>query len=72
MMTESEEFWELADRIAAVMTDAPVTPSTLGRKAHVTTPQAAEVLRWMVRNHYVTTVGNGSWARYRVRRFGEP
>lgn len=69
-MTDDEIF-DAADKIEAVLSDTPMTPSAIGRKVKMTTGAVGRVLAWMVRENYVIAVGNGGWTKYRARRFGE-
>jgi hypothetical protein len=68
----SEPDYEMLDKVYDVLsTDTFESPSTIARRAHVTTHQASQALRWLVANNMCTAAGNGSWTKFRMRRFGE-
>ena len=66
-----ELIYDYVDAIAPHLTETPQSPSVLARKAKIATVHAGYALRWMARNNYAVAVGNGSWTKYRTRRFGE-
>ena len=74
MSTPADIPWLIETYVDAIephVTDEPQSPSKLARKAKIATVHAGLALRWMADNDYVIVVGHGSWAKYRIRQFGE-
>lgn len=71
-MTESEiaDLFARVDAVYDVLTDTPEPPSTIARRAHLTTAQTYEALRWLEGNEMLLATGNGAWRKYRTRPFG--
>ena len=59
------------DAVGLVLTDVPMPPSKIARKAKLDYWAAYRALQWMVAHQFAVAVGNGSWTKYRNRRFGE-
>ena len=71
---QSDEVYDWADAIELMMESDPRkdgwTPSAAARKTGLDTAQADEALRWMAREGYVHTSGNGCWTHYFPRHQG--
>lgn len=67
----SEPTDDVLDAVADALTDEPLPPSVIARKAKVTTYQAFSALEWLLQAQMCVAIGNGAWRRYRNRRFGE-
>jgi hypothetical protein len=69
--TLSDADWSAIEAVTAVLTSVSETPSTIARRAHLTTHEAAAALQRLVALNEATRDGNGTRTRYRTRQFGE-
>jgi hypothetical protein len=75
-MSANEPIDAVLDAVAEALSDQPASPSRIARKAStadakISTTDAHAALRWLVEHQMAVAVGNGAWANYRERRFGE-
>jgi hypothetical protein len=71
METTNEPSDKILEATADALTETWTNPSTIARRAKITTGQAHAALKWLTANQMATATGNGSWTKYRNRRFGE-
>lgn len=65
-----DDIYDLADAAVDVMranSGQTWTASALGRKIHVDTYRAGDVLDYLVKQQYARIYGNGAWARVGLR-----